>query len=860
MHIIDHFVETATRQFTDRQKPRALFEDSIKKLDQTKLISYYGIGGIGKTRLLSVLKSEAQEHVLNPLCISVDFEESYFRNIGEFLNTLKFQIIAQEKIDFYAFDLAYAIYWARTQPGDIPMEKSQTFIQEDHILFDILDSLDGIPYANLIPKAINLMSKIPKHTKKSNWWKSTGSILAAQIHVIDDIQTLRDILLDLWVGDVIAHFQNKNRKLVFFFDSFESVDLNRLPRIKTLTTKFEKFPVLFVVGSRNKLNWESTEHLIVDEHIVGELSPEDMRSFLQACNIRCLGERCSCQKQPIGTAEENMKNCVTTHEEIIKKIIHVTNGIPIYLDLMVDTYMQIRKTEQPKPEHFSENRNEIVPLLLKHFSPVDLAFLELLSFPNHWNYPIVKLLVREFNPGVSLSQIGRFYEYSFIMNDSPKHVTMQKFIRQWLQQQMIENDTTKEFYHDVHHTLYTYYDEQFSNDPTYERFKETAYHAQQSLSVSDFELWLQTAIEKLLNKGFLEGIIDYLQKLFAQQALSKQVDAFLHMTLLSCYMQVGKYQEIIDLASTAINKANEANKEDYRSKIQYLLGSSYYAMSEYEQAIKFYKLSSANVEHPFQSIDAHMKIGKIAVTIKDLDTAKSNYLQASQLVEQLRKTTNNSTELNSLAGQCYEKLGELMAYLNARDKQLQLYKQSIHYLKMAVAAQDHPHYLQHLTLLGFSTKRLAEAYEMINGDAIGAFKEAISYYEEVLEAIPNSVDTLEKLGHACADLMRVARVNNQFNEFSNAFNKGEQAFSKVIKIAPQQGSSINRLSSIMLEMAQNCMNQHDYAKAKIFLQKSLHYNELTFQNAAKYAYAEAKKKAIFESITRYEQETKQSFN
>ncbi len=855
MHTIDHFVETATRQFTDRQKPRALFEESIKNLTQTKCISYYGIGGIGKTRLLSKLKQEAEIHAPNSLCISVDFEESYFRNIGEFLNTLRSQILNYEKMDFYSFDLAYAIYWARTQPGELPMEKANGIIQEDHILFDVMYYLEGIPYANVIPKAINLMSQIPNQTKKSKWWNSTGKVLAAQINAIHDIQTLRDILLNLWVSDVTAHFQKQGKKIVFFFDSFESLDLNRLPRVQTLLYKFPTFPVLFIVGSRNKLNWESTDELIVDEHIVGELSEKDIRSFLQACHIKCFGEHCSCQKNSSGTPEENRLQCEAIHEQIIKKIIQVTNGIPVYLDLMVDTYMHIKKTEQPKPEHFTDNRHEIVPLLLKHFSAVDLAFLELLSFPNYWNYQIVKLLTKEYNPGISLSQVGRFYEYSFIQHHSSKHITMQNFIRKWLQQQLTNNPQTMEFYEDVHQTLFRYYDEQFKKEKTFDLFKEAAYHAQLGLASEPFEQWLHESLSTLLNKGYLDGITHYLQALIDSGKLSKHADATLHVTLLNCYMQLGQYEPVIQQANRAINKANEVNRPDYRAKVQYLFGSSYYAISEYEQAIKYFKLSSATSD-PILAIDAHMKIGKISVTISDFETARANYLQASKQIDTLLKINTKDTTLNSLAGQCYEKLGELMAYNNLRNEQMRLYKQSIHYLKIAVADEAHPNYLQHVTLLGFSTKRLAEAFELQGGDVIGTFNEAIATYEKVLHVIPQSVDTLEKLGHACADLMRVARTQKQFAEFLQAFEKAQYAFSTVIELAPNQGSSLNRLSSVHLEMAKHCMDLLNYSQAKIHLDMAKHYYELTISRAANYAYAPAKKKAIDEAFVRFERETK----
>ncbi|MEG0386109.1 MAG: tetratricopeptide repeat protein [Solibacillus sp.] len=849
MKSLDHYVEIATRQFTDRQKPRDLFEESIKNLHQSKLITYYGIGGIGKTRLLSFLEQEAPKFVLDPICFSIDFKESYFRNIGEFLNALKSQILANEKINFYSFDIAYSIYFARTQPGEMLLEKSKTIVQDGHILFDVINNLEGIPYANLIPKAINLMSQIPASTKKAIWWKETGKTLVAQLNAIQDIQTLRDILVQLWVKDVTDHFQKQQRKIVFFFDSFECVDLNHLPRIKTLPYQFSEYPALFVIGSRDKLNWPSTEHLIVDEHLVGELSAPDIRSFLQSCGMKCTGSHCSCQDRLEGDSEQKQKACTAIHDEIINKITKVTNGIPVYLDLMVDTYIQIKKTKMPKPEHFTDKRNEVVQLLLEHFTEQDFAVLELLSFPNYWNFSIVKCLLNEYNTGVRHSQMSRFYVYSFIQNDDEQHITLQGFVRKWLQDKAKNN--AKDFYVDVHLTLFNHYKELFKKQVTQHFFGETAYHAEHALNLTDFEEWLKKALIQMQNKGNTEDIIAYLQPKIDQDVFSIQACSTFYSILLNCYSQLGNYEEITKQAVNALNIANQAIDTRSQARIQFLLGTAYYAVSEYEEAIKYFKFSITNEENILQSIEAYMKIGKISVTIDDYETAKTNYLQASKRINELLQTEPNNTELNSLAGQCYEKLGELMAYFNFQNEQLRLYKQSIHYLSLAIADEQHPQYLHNVTLLGFSTKRLAEALELQNGDAIGSFKEAIEWYEQVLTVSPFYVDTQEKLGHACADLMRVAYEKKQVLDLKTAFNKADQAFRTVITASPNQGSSLNRLSSIHLEMAKYAMDQFEYSKAKAYLEEARFFNEQTIIRAPKYAYAAAKKQAIEDATTRY---------
>jgi tetratricopeptide (TPR) repeat protein len=509
----------------------------------------------------------------------------------------------------------------------------------------------------------------------------------------------------------------------------------------------------------------------------------------------------------------------------------------------------------PKPEDFSDNRNEIVPLLLKKFDQTDYAFLELLSFPNYWNYDVVKHLLKEFNPGVPLNQVTRFYEYSFIQEHGDDHITMQHFIRSWLQQQHIHSNHSKAFYIDVHQTLMAYYENRFYTSYKYEDFLEAAFHAEQAMANSDFEKWLQTQILILQNKGYTDGLIDYLQTFVHKENVSRELNAALHVTLLDNYLKTGHYQSIYQEYQDVLNKANDVEREDYRSNIQYIVASAHYAESHYEDAIKYYKLASATSQYPLLTIEALIKIGKISVTISDLESARTSYLQASQHVHRLMEQEHHSTELYHLAGQCYEKLGELMALLGKRDEQLRLYKQSIHFLHLAIKDEAHPNYLHHLTLLGFSTKRLAEAYEYHNGDVLGTFKEAIAIYENVLLAIPHSVDTLEKLGHASADALRLAISKKLHEEVLHIFEKANRAFSSVIELAPNQGSSLNRLSTIHLELAKYYMDAYKNSKAKLHLNEARRYQQLTIERAKNYAYAPAKKQAIDEAFARYERLT-----
>lgn len=70
-------IPQANRIFTDREEQRSVFwntydelKDNLNKTNDIKVITYYGVGGIGKTKLLGKLITELKEKVNNPQLIA----------------------------------------------------------------------------------------------------------------------------------------------------------------------------------------------------------------------------------------------------------------------------------------------------------------------------------------------------------------------------------------------------------------------------------------------------------------------------------------------------------------------------------------------------------------------------------------------------------------------------------------------------------------------------------------------------------------------------------------------------------------------------------------------------------------------
>ena len=93
----------ATKEFTDRVKPRKAFWDNYDKMKQegSGILTYYGTGGLGKSRLLKELKLEMEsknraQGIDAYKYISFDFNDLINQsdiNVRDILQSLKAQLV-----------------------------------------------------------------------------------------------------------------------------------------------------------------------------------------------------------------------------------------------------------------------------------------------------------------------------------------------------------------------------------------------------------------------------------------------------------------------------------------------------------------------------------------------------------------------------------------------------------------------------------------------------------------------------------------------------------------------------------------------------------------------------------------------
>ena len=105
----------ANKVFTDREEPRKSFwrlfgrmKDGILEGEDIQVLTYYGIGGIGKTSLLHQLINEMDSELKRPLYAYIDF--NIRKEAGAVLNSLRNILSEKYSFSFPMFDLAFYVY------------------------------------------------------------------------------------------------------------------------------------------------------------------------------------------------------------------------------------------------------------------------------------------------------------------------------------------------------------------------------------------------------------------------------------------------------------------------------------------------------------------------------------------------------------------------------------------------------------------------------------------------------------------------------------------------------------------------------------------------------------------------------
>jgi tetratricopeptide (TPR) repeat protein len=466
----------ASRLFTDRDDFQELFHKTLRadRSDNPHVIVYYGVGGVGKTSLRRKL-CETLGSDPGAVYSVVDFDIPAHRGQEMALSVLRREFRSRYKVPFNTFDIAYAVHWQKVKPDVALQKETFPFWEEGAIVADLVTLLGDVPAVGWIPKLAKIAGKGSRLVEQ--WWTKRGSEELRGLPALDAVQ-IAERLPMFWAADVRDYLTTKGVRGVVFLDTYEALNEGERSEGKLLQHDawvrelVAQLPdVLWVICGREKLRWAEMDpewEACLDQHLVGNLAVGDAEQFLVSCGI--------------------------ADPAIRAAIVEGSQGLPYYLDLAVDTYLQIAEAARRAPvsSDFARTPTDVFARFLRHLTQPEVETLKLLSIPRFWTRELFELLVKEFQTGYPITAFNDLCRFSFISEDAARgNWSMHQLMRQSLLGQAAPDLVNR-----VHRLLFEHYDGRLKvidikavTDRQKEALAEAFYHGRALLQVQEFFRW-----------------------------------------------------------------------------------------------------------------------------------------------------------------------------------------------------------------------------------------------------------------------------------------------------------------------------------------------------------------------------------
>lgn len=397
--------QTAQDTFSDRREERDAFEmslisyrESISQLGNGKwraqdlqrprrnVLSFYGVGGVGKSSLLRKLERTIGPNRQSPkhwpevrvefeklIPATIDLGRNGVSGIEPILVALRAALM-ESGVSTPAFDIFLAAYWAEVHPNETLKDRvasssrlgrlTERLGLESHIqgvIGDIGSVLLGSGAVGTSTySVVKQLISFAKSNKLRKEVFADCELLNEIIAEVDDSAAL-ELSAHLLAWDIERVQIDKPLGLVVFLDTIEEADDRVLEGIEQVLWLLPN--VLFVIAGRNRVPWSERSSLPVllpgasgewpglaknaqaepRQHLVGNLSKHDSRTFL----VSCLPD---------------------APNEILSAIESSSDGFPLQLDLAVQRYRQLKSRGEVAPEDFQISFEQLANRVVRDLS------------------------------------------------------------------------------------------------------------------------------------------------------------------------------------------------------------------------------------------------------------------------------------------------------------------------------------------------------------------------------------------------------------------------------------------------------------------------------------------------------------
>ncbi|WNS76071.1 tetratricopeptide repeat protein [Bacillus sp. DTU_2020_1000418_1_SI_GHA_SEK_038] len=759
-------------KYTGRQNELDLFNNALesKRWDEYKILSYYGVGGIGKTELRKKImkKLESRSEVEFTF---IDFETGELQQVEKALIHLRTEIGKKYPVAFTLFDAAYIIYMGKTNNAINLNEKTLPFVEKGTWVADFVNIIAENPYVSIATKLINVISKRIVHALPKEDMDLIRNFESLEV------RELQELLPQIFAEDLERYLLKTNNKFVIFIDTYEALWTDK--RMKAYDGAVDEWirdlvlelpNVFWVVFGREPIDWglyEETEDIDISYVPLDALSEAETKELLEKHEIL-----------DIAIQDEIYRN---------------SEGHPYSIKLSIDTYNNI---PNPVVSDFIGLRTpvKLFNRFIKYLLEPEKQALELLALTQGWDIDTYEHLMDSFRILLNEDDHHKLTRFSFITQLDGNTWDMHRLMRDSLiDYQRYEKMVKGRSF------LFNYYKKGLSKELVR---KETHYAG------------------KLINQAFYQGFM-----LMEQGEISKAyfIDWFREYDIVFLNSKAN-YLTLPLLHQLRTFLENGASREDEKYLGVILYDIAFVYMDEnrdYKRAERLFKEVLELREQKFS--DDKIMLAKSYFGLATLYQRMGRNQEAEVLHEKAFSLRKQYCDSSNIIGLAYSANGLAMLYQNRKDyeKALEYYGIALsiyenldksHYGKISTSMMNliscYHEFHQYDKAYEFSIKVMDivkndEHFNQIRyAEVLNVFavtKTALGQYEEALELLQESYDIFkDRLGEESIYVSKVLhnsaitfKLLQNDTESINTMNKCLEIKNKMVSIGTLKEENIN---------------------------------------------------------------------
>lgn len=399
--------------FTGRKHAREIFWREYEKWiapstgdADIQVLSYYGIGGIGKSALLRKLVEELEES----RALHVFLDLGMYRESREAMESLRNKLVKVHHFGFPLFDLATYLY-ARKTGETVHDFTVPAFAGKSPFLSALLEVGQMLPVVGTFAKILAMADRGVAYARTLAR-KYRPEILSMDAMSEEELYRKLPLFFSL---DMKENLSQGETPLVVFLDTYEKMvnetsslgdPLQNDLWLRGRDGLVQNIPkVLWVIAGRESLKWshfdpawnESLTQLRLDS-----LSYEEAAEFCRQSGIR--------------------------EEYLIDALHRLTRGTPVYLELCRERFSELQATKIPSIEDFEGDSRVLIERYVRDMDDAKKDIVYFLACLGEWDEAAIDAIASDVIPNFSISAYERVKELSIISSSSDGFSVMHRTV------------------------------------------------------------------------------------------------------------------------------------------------------------------------------------------------------------------------------------------------------------------------------------------------------------------------------------------------------------------------------------------------------------------------------------------------